>query len=562
MEGDLTVLDNRMQRDRFNATLSGKRLLHVKGFGSGFKDANESQVVQENRQSQEAVKALKQFNPDFMVVDGDPWGSGFQKYIKEFVDCKRAAGDVTPQLIWMKDVPGLNADGSVANVENREKKVKQAQAWANQGISVIVYWLDNNQIHEQVNALFGADAWAKLEPANFDKRGDLFVLTGSPPTWVDGIDDKIKLAIEEVETKHACKGFEKCSFDNMAKGNLGFEALHDCKAAKHGVVTFGGGESVLLELGTKYLNSSSGFDARDAAVFPFSRGRDETDPKLPQHVGAAFAMEVETFEAYVTNLVTGAEVGTFKLPVHAAVGDLKQYIADAGGPLIMQQRLMYGTSTLSDERVELKSLQASADSKDDGMAFSVVSVRRRNLALASSGAQMVGHWGEEQNQASKPLLRFDDAFPDVLGDPSGTELGAVVSGTDLGAHLKQRDGRWAGDCDMSTFLPREGEVTIFVPGEDHHFEKIGFTYSPWDRNYGRTCSVQLSNAVDGPWHEVGDISVPSSGRDRGDPSRNSAMTLYCQVPPAHQAASYNYVKLSFGSSGHGRRLYFVYAFGY
>jgi hypothetical protein len=37
-----------------------------------------------------------------------------------------------------------------------------------------------------------------------------------------------------------------------------------------------------------YLNSSAGFDGRNLAILPFSRGREETDPELPRHVGDAF----------------------------------------------------------------------------------------------------------------------------------------------------------------------------------------------------------------------------------------------------------------------------------
>merc|ERR550525_133440 len=102
------------------------------------------------------------------------------------------------------------------------------------------------------------------------------------------MEPTIKEAIAAVEHRGSLQYFEKCSLENAAKGNAIFDALHNPNSAVHGVVSFGGGESVLLEFGTAYLNSGSGFDSCNAAIFPFSRGREGTDPELPRHVGAAF----------------------------------------------------------------------------------------------------------------------------------------------------------------------------------------------------------------------------------------------------------------------------------
>lgn len=277
---------------------------------------------------------------------------------------------------------------------------------------------------------------------------------------------------------------------------------------------------------------------------------------------AAAANTGATFQACVTNILTGEEVGTFEMPVQATVAELKDMIASAGGPQAVQQRILHGEQTLLEDSLALKDLRQEGGSEQDIMSFGVGRLHRRNLALSSSGARLVGsEWAEGQNRAGKPLLRFDDAFPDLEGDPSGSRLGEVVSGSDLAAHLRRRDEKWKGDCDVSTFLNNRGAVTIHVPGEDNHFEKVGFTYSPWDRNYGHLCEVLLSQSADGPWNPVGCIEVPA-GDERGDPSRNSAKTLYLEIPPAFARRPFSHVSLAWGSDGDGRRLFFVYAFGY
>ena len=78
-------------KEELQALLSGKRVLHVKGFGSGFVDAI----------SAEAVQAIAQFRSDFLVIDGDPFGSGFQRYIKAYVDRQGEAGLAVPELVWV-----------------------------------------------------------------------------------------------------------------------------------------------------------------------------------------------------------------------------------------------------------------------------------------------------------------------------------------------------------------------------------------------------------------------------------------------------------------------------
>ncbi|CAK0911622.1 unnamed protein product [Prorocentrum cordatum] len=183
----------------------------------------------------------------------------------------------------------------------------------------------------------------------------------------------------------------------------------------------------------------------------------------------------------------------------------------------------------------------------------MVESRRRNLALASQGAQLVGELGRCDVQASKPLLRYDVAFPEWPEDLASDQVAGVPgqcegvrdlpqalpvsfgSAAEFQEHLKSVDAAWEGDCRQSTFLPNPAEVVIRLPGEGSFVEKVGFTYSPWDRNYGRVCQVCLS--ADGEaWTNAGEVQIPY-GSERGDPSRESTATLFVDVPAAMREAA-------------------------
>ncbi|CAK0792443.1 unnamed protein product [Prorocentrum cordatum] len=56
--------------------LSGKRALHVKGFGGGLGDVPEEQRSEQRRQDEAAAQAIERFCPDFLVVDGIPGAAG------------------------------------------------------------------------------------------------------------------------------------------------------------------------------------------------------------------------------------------------------------------------------------------------------------------------------------------------------------------------------------------------------------------------------------------------------------------------------------------------------
>eukprot|EP00959_Pyramimonas_sp_CCMP1952_P474139 9502933-Pyramimonas_sp.AAC.1 len=46
--------------------LCGRRVLHVKGFGSGFGDVPKEQMSAQGQQDEAAVKAIKRFRPDYL----------------------------------------------------------------------------------------------------------------------------------------------------------------------------------------------------------------------------------------------------------------------------------------------------------------------------------------------------------------------------------------------------------------------------------------------------------------------------------------------------------------
>jgi len=287
----LDVLDTIDQRLKFKEFLEGKRLLHVKGFGGTFKDPNEDQIATEEAQEKGAVAAMSKFNPDYLVVDGDPWDKGFQRYIKAFVDARRQTGDHVPQLIWAKNLPvDTSNQGRPKSEEERTKRYNQANEWLTQvGIPVTVFWIDNDHIATMVDKVFGAGTWEKLKPEKFNKRGAVRIVNEKPQSWVNTTNPEMKKAIQVIESRQENQCIEKCSFENAAKGHVIYEVLHSHDLAAHGTVSFGGGESVLLEFATFYLNSGAGFDQRQAALYPYSRGRD-SDPKLPKHAGADFVL--------------------------------------------------------------------------------------------------------------------------------------------------------------------------------------------------------------------------------------------------------------------------------
>ncbi|CAK0911624.1 unnamed protein product [Prorocentrum cordatum] len=278
----------------------------------------------------------------------------------------------------------------------------------------------------------------------------------------------------------------------------------------------------------------------------------------------------------------GVSLGPSAFPLGATVLDLKSAIARAGGPAVAKQRLISGAEILDDPRAPL----ATVVEGEVAVHMTLVESRRRNLALASQGAQLVGELGRMRDAARKPLLRYDVAFPGWPEGPPSDQIAGVPgqgmrwtrgcvmppvlplsfdSASKFQQHLASIDAAWKGDREQSTFLPDPAEVVIQLAGDVSFVEQVGFTYSPYDRNYGRFCRAYLSS--DGEvWTTAGEVQIPPVRELPG--GEQATATLFVDVPRGLQEEPCKFVKLGFADlradawGGVGRRLFFVYVFGF
>jgi len=246
------------------------------------------------------------------------------------------------------------------------------------------------------------------------------------------------------------------------------------------------------------------------------------------------------------------------LPRSAFLADVRDVLAERLGWPAASVRILHGSERIRDFATPLSALCGDAE----GLALSTLRVPLQNLASSALGARVEGLGGCEE----KPLLQHGTAFPaeehgdGFLGVPEGQRLGSV-----LGEYLAGLGKGWDSDCSISTFLPdgwgeEAGCVVVRLPGEGACVAKAGFTYSPWDRNYGQECVVSLSN--DGEvWDPAGSVATPYHG-DRGDPSAEEVRTEFVEMPEEMARCFYRLVKFDWGRGGGGRRLYFLYAIGY
>lgn len=272
-----------------------------KGIGSGFTATTEALCALKAEQDEEALTVLLKFQADYFVVDGDPWNDGFQRHIKAVADSMRQSDKPLPTLIWAKNVPMSKASPEsevVIDPEEKQKRLQQARKWAAScGLTILVLWFDYSWIDAKIDEIFGTGTAALIKEKPATARG-LLHLSESTLSWVQQLSDELKAAVQSIEdsSRQKLQYFEKCSFEYSAKGNLIFDLLESPLLAAHGVVTIGGGESVLLELASKYL--APGFDPKLVAVLPHTRERSQ-DPKLPRHLGSAFGGAAEPTDGCV-----------------------------------------------------------------------------------------------------------------------------------------------------------------------------------------------------------------------------------------------------------------------
>ena len=200
----------------------------------------------------------------------------------------------------LASLPGLKDKVLKGTIEQLEDQSRDAMSANDEE--------DTEPIPQEVKVVGEADGWklqmdmkckknGRIAPSciqilrlNFDGRDQAVKLKDLKEADVNelmhGLKDKTNV-IFTVSTVGSKCYIEQCSFLNAAKGNVIFDQLHISDSV-HGAVMFGGGEAVLFELSTFYLNSNSGFECNLVAVFPHSRGKEKVDPSLPKHVGSKF----------------------------------------------------------------------------------------------------------------------------------------------------------------------------------------------------------------------------------------------------------------------------------
>lgn len=260
--------------------LAGKRLLHLRGYSEGCQQLEQKDAEVAAEQRQRAIDAMIAFNPDYIVVDGEPFGSGFQYYAKACLDTTSAFKEPA-SLIW------------VASAADR--RTRRAEGWADQGFTVTVCLLPEDQIAARMDNTFGTSASAALRPLGAAGRGGvkLFADGARVPTWSRSLHATLRAPFEDVETRSSAQYFERSSFEAAARSGAAVDLFRGAQgtaaAGAHGVMCIGGGESTLLELGAVFMNDESGFGASDAAIYPFVRVGEHT--ALQTHVGGSFCVE-------------------------------------------------------------------------------------------------------------------------------------------------------------------------------------------------------------------------------------------------------------------------------
>mmetsp|Transcript_29588 Transcript_29588/g.67035 ORF Transcript_29588/g.67035 Transcript_29588/m.67035 type:complete len:283 (-) Transcript_29588:60-908(-) len=267
----------------------------------------------------------------------------------------------------------------------------------------------------------------------------------------------------------------------------------------------------------------------------------------------------------------GNEVASFKaLPATTTVRELKQLVHDEGGPAPRRQRLLTQSGEdLSNGSAALPEARGLDASTSGELVLTMVNANPpdMNIALKSLGARVEGPNAECGDR--KPLLQHDVVFPaEEFGDDLLT-LDAAQShdvfagipegkrtGHELFNQMKSQNPAWNGDCAVSTFLSSDC-VKVLLPGDGAKIQAVGFTYSPWDRNYARQCACHAG--TDDEVVTLGSVHIPYH-TEQGNGAIETVNTLFVVVPPEHRNTVFKWIDLNF-VRGEGRRLYFVHVLG-
>eukprot|EP00929_Paragymnodinium_shiwhaense_P114298 TRINITY_DN82642_c0_g1_i1.p1 TRINITY_DN82642_c0_g1~~TRINITY_DN82642_c0_g1_i1.p1 ORF type:complete len:335 (+),score=34.31 TRINITY_DN82642_c0_g1_i1:75-1007(+) len=276
--------------------------------------------------------------------------------------------------------------------------------------------------------------------------------------------------------------------------------------------------------------------------------------------------------------VAGTSLCCVELDSLATVVDVKAAIETQTGMAARQQHLLIHGQPATDNKQTVAELMAQAGVSAANLAVTVVALpAEENWALISTGADLRGdeEWTarERAERLQKPLLRHDLAFPELCEMAwwnAPAEHAAVPSscrkGTAFSRHLQDVEGAgWSGDEKQSFIFAGDGwdsrtnELVVSFGG-GIKLSKAGFTYSPWDRNYGSACEIVVVRARDAAELEAGCIDIPTSWIDRGDPSQHDVETLMCDLNKEVRDEICKELRFRFPLSS-GRRLYFLFAIG-
>lgn len=265
----------------------------MKGFGQdnwapidtfdGFLKHNDPEMLKEIH---DTIRSAGLSTQDYIVIDGDPLNAGFQVFVRW------VAKETGCQLIWAKKLPATT-------LPQAEQKAAKGKMWTDvikwakelQPFKTQIYFVEISQERQDQEMLkiFGQGLLAAgpeqrpkyNEQINcFDHDGDLQKCIKAGRRLHPTFDAYTK----EVEG-YSKKGMEFCAFENAAKGLVIRSCLQPFAQSSLTLLT-GGGQASVLEVAA--YATLDGFDpGKDLAVFPASRGKPDTDPKMAKVVPKA-----------------------------------------------------------------------------------------------------------------------------------------------------------------------------------------------------------------------------------------------------------------------------------
>lgn len=274
----------------FQKRLNGKRLMFAKGFGQnnwgengsldgfdGFLKYNDQQMLD---QIQRTVRSFGLTAQDYVVIDGDPVNAGFQIFV--YWMCK----ETRCQLIWAKKLPDITL-APEKQQEAKDKMLATAKTWeaALLPFNTPIYFLEITQERQDAEMLkvFGGGILPPGMTARPNFRAPIvfFEHDGELQKQMKkGVRNHpaVEAYAEEVRGYSQKGPMEFCAFENAAKGLVIRSILRPHAKSTLTLLT-GGGQASVLEVAACAVLDDVNPDT-ELAVFPASRGKPETDPKM------------------------------------------------------------------------------------------------------------------------------------------------------------------------------------------------------------------------------------------------------------------------------------------